>query len=145
MKNNLVSKNKRVITSRDWVDNLEHQHGWTPLVCNKCSLPFHGWKLKTKCMLCSVPKFPTDIQHITHSAVIHNGVTFSLPAPYRHHHVLVVIYKEHGESTYNEQGFLDNEGKFLTREEAFVIAKAAGQIKDITATCGDRLYSEDIW
>jgi hypothetical protein len=44
-----------------------------------------------------------------------------------------------------EQGFVDQKGVFLTREEAWPIAKAAGQI--IRRVGGDegRLYSENLY
>ena len=43
------------------------------------------------------------------------------------------------------QGFLDNQGNFLTGEEALPIAEAAGQI--IRRVCGDkhRLYSDSLY
>lgn len=44
-----------------------------------------------------------------------------------------------------EQGFVDNKGNFLTREEAYVVAKAANQI--IRRCGGDegRLFSENLY
>lgn len=44
-----------------------------------------------------------------------------------------------------EQGFIDNRGGFLTREEAFVVAEREGQI--IRRVGGDEgvLYSENIY
>lgn len=44
-----------------------------------------------------------------------------------------------------EQGFIDNKGKFLTREEAFVVAEREGQI--IRCVGGDEgvLYSENLY
>ena len=47
-----------------------------------------------------------------------------------------------------EQGFVDAEGKFLTREEAMIQAKAAGQEIDIQRGCGgdpNTLYSEGLY
>jgi hypothetical protein len=44
-----------------------------------------------------------------------------------------------------EQGFVDQFGAFMTREEALVVAKAAGQI---VRRCGGdehRLYSENLY
>lgn len=43
------------------------------------------------------------------------------------------------------QGFLDQHGKFLTREEAYEVAKAAGQI--IRRCGGDdgKLFSENLY
>jgi hypothetical protein len=44
-----------------------------------------------------------------------------------------------------EQGFIDNKGNFLTREEAWVVAEREGQI--IRRACSDEgvLYSENLY
>ena len=45
------------------------------------------------------------------------------------------------------QGFIEANGDFKTREEAYIIAKEAGQIikrDDVTETIGT-LYTEDLW
>jgi hypothetical protein len=49
---------------------------------------------------------------------------------------------------YREQGFVDNKGNFLSRKEAFVVAKNAGQL--IRRCGGDDaqggiLYSENLY
>ena len=47
-----------------------------------------------------------------------------------------------------EQGFVDEEGKFYTREEAYEHAVACGQIEDergFGETYAVRLVSEDLW
>lgn len=44
-----------------------------------------------------------------------------------------------------EQGFIDQAGKFLTREEAWVIAEAAGQIIRRVGGDGNKLYSENLY
>ncbi len=41
----------------------------------------------------------------------------------------------------SEQGFVDNENNYLSREEAREVAIKSGQIKDSHGT----LYSEDLW
>ncbi len=43
-----------------------------------------------------------------------------------------------------EQGFIDNNQQFLTREEAWVVAEKANQIIRITGQRGT-LYSEDLY
>ena len=43
-----------------------------------------------------------------------------------------------------EQGFIDNRGEFLNRQEALKIADAAGQILNKTHPY-DQLFSEDIY
>jgi len=44
-----------------------------------------------------------------------------------------------------EQGFVDQFGNFLTREEAWDIAKARGQIRTENSCCTGTLYSEDLY
>ena len=53
-------------------------------------------------------------------------------------------------SLFDEQGFVDNKGNFLTREEAWIVAYDAGQIRYICGgqSCerdGGRLYSENLY
>lgn len=80
---------------------------------------------------------------ITHVAIVFNGVTYSLPKPNRHHHVIRHIADVTG-ATYvsGKQGFLDDLGKFLDREKALLHAKQCGQVSD---TGFDELFSEDVW
>lgn len=42
------------------------------------------------------------------------------------------------------QGFINNKGEFLTREQAWIVAERAGQIRKTTGTHGT-LYSEDLY
>ena len=44
-----------------------------------------------------------------------------------------------------EQGFLDNNGNFLTRQQAWVVAAAAGQIKRVAGDWDNELCSENIY
>lgn len=44
-----------------------------------------------------------------------------------------------------EQGFVDQLGNFLTREEAWDIAKARGQVRTENGICCGTLYSEDLY
>lgn len=44
-----------------------------------------------------------------------------------------------------EQGFIDNKGNFLTREEAYVIAKKSKQIIRRVGGDDNRLYSENLY
>lgn len=45
------------------------------------------------------------------------------------------------------QGFIDNRGNFLTREEAMILVKESGQEFDIERNGGQdkKLYSEGVW
>lgn len=44
-----------------------------------------------------------------------------------------------------EQGFIDQYGQWMTREEAWLIAEAAGQIKYAAEHSKGTLYSEDLY
>lgn len=60
------------------------------------------------------------------------------------------ILKEAGviNSTHTrEQGFIDNKGNFLTREEACIVAREAGQINQVRLknTPFRKLFSEDLY
>ena len=63
------------------------------------------------------------------------------------HHWDGLIRQQIWEKYYSdyEQGFIDNRGDFLTREEAFVVAEREGQI--IRRVGGDEgcLYSENLY
>lgn len=95
---------------------------------------------------------------ITHVAIKFQNRIWSLPMPYRHHHVLRMIKwlaDEFGEYTKEvvdtidaleeEQGFLDESGIFLNRKQAMVSAALNDQIKPGHPTRPDILYSEDVW
>ncbi len=44
-----------------------------------------------------------------------------------------------------EEGFLDNKGNYLTREEAWIIAENAGQIRRRVGGDGKKLFSENLY
>ena len=44
-----------------------------------------------------------------------------------------------------EQGFLDTHGAFLTREQAWAVAEAAGQIIHRVGGDGTKLFSENLY
>lgn len=84
---------------------------------------------------------------ITHVAIVRDGVTYSLPKPNRHHHILHsgMMAGKVGKER-DTQGFVDEAGKFLTRKEAFVLATESGQINRRKGGYdGPDLYSEDLW
>ena len=49
------------------------------------------------------------------------------------------------ESGENEQGFLTSKNRFVTREEALIIALKENQVMDIKEIRGNRLFSEDLY
>lgn len=86
---------------------------------------------------------------ITHVAIRFRGKVYSLPKPNRHHHVIAKIIEETDADTVNtmgeDQGFLDAEGRYLTRREALAVALANNQVKDVAQIRAGRLFSEDLW
>ena len=73
---------------------------------------------------------------------------WSLPKPLRHMHVQAVM-REHGavqkpDNQWN-QGFIDEDGKYLTRKQAMVNAELHDQIKGGKLISASTLLSEDLW
>lgn len=83
---------------------------------------------------------------ITHVALVCNGRIWALPKPYRHHHIFMVIHQL-GEEANDRgiQGFIDADGRFLSRKQAEVSARINGQIKNDGKLIGSVLTSEDLW
>ncbi|HTQ47470.1 MAG TPA: hypothetical protein VMI75_32160 [Polyangiaceae bacterium] len=84
---------------------------------------------------------------LTHVAIRFRGVVYSLPAPSRHHHVIREILKANPDVTTvdvrgDDQGFLDESGRYLTRHQALVSAQLFGQLKQEPRGV---LTSEDLW
>lgn len=85
---------------------------------------------------------------ITHVAIIssHNGQTYSLPRPNRHHHVLGLMDKDQIPwPITGEQGFLADGTTFVNRQVAYNLAVSSGQCQANSTTCPGTLYSEDLW
>jgi hypothetical protein len=86
---------------------------------------------------------------LTHVAIIFEGTTYSLPKPNRHHDVIRLIVEKTGVSHVDddEQGFLDDTGKFYGRCEALKHAIENKQLKGDSraAFALGMLFSEDIW
>lgn len=75
-------------------------------------------------------------------------LTFTLPAPARHHHVLQMMFQLGIPQDHTvEQGFLTDTGRFVRRKPAFRIAELAGQLirPPGYGYQGDELFSEDLW
>jgi hypothetical protein len=86
---------------------------------------------------------------ITHVAIRFGGKTWSLPKPNRHHHVIRKICEEtnasHVDAHDDDQGFLDESGRYLNRRQALVSALVNNQVKDPTQIRLEMLFSEDVW
>jgi len=74
------------------------------------------------------------------------GLVFS---GHRHGHCIftkcAVTGLRDAESGDNEQGFLTSKNRFVSREEALIIALREDQVIDINELRGKRLYSEDLY
>ncbi len=87
---------------------------------------------------------------ITCVAIRFQGTVYSLPAPNRHNDVIRHIVETTGVDAVNvmgeDQGFLDETGRYLTRRQALGVAGREGQLKEgaLGPRLG-RLFSEDVW
>ena len=86
---------------------------------------------------------------ITHVAIRFQGVIYSLPAPNRHHDVIWHIIKTTGVETVDaygeDQGFLDELGRYLNRKQALMSAMINDQIKEGSQIIHNQLFSENVW
>lgn len=77
-----------------------------------------------------------------------DGLILSLPPPNRHCHIFRRTWhfamRAHWPHR-SEQGFITSEGRFVGREEGYVIAVASGQFKRRGLACPNTLFSEDLW
>lgn len=72
-------------------------------------------------------------------------IVYTLPPPNRHHNIIKYM-AEHGEPVpiTGEQGFITEDGKFVRRRRAKMIARLAGQLLE-RADDSPLLFSEDVW
>ena len=86
------------------------------------------------------------------AAIEHEGEVHTLPAPRRHHDILLsaLEYDASGPSVIarsrlasGRQGFLTSNGRFVSREEARSIAILSGQCP--RPMHSEQLFTEDLW
>lgn len=91
---------------------------------------------------------------ITRVAVLFDGLVFSLPKPYRHHHVLRIMKHHSAAKRWQNsstlqgrevQGFVSSDGKFLDRYEALNVFKDSFQKWYDLNEYPSGLYSENCW
>ena len=89
------------------------------------------------------------VKVITHVAIRFHGKTYSLPKPNRHHNVIRHICETekvaYVDAHDDDQGFLDDKGRYLTRKEAWSVAAEADQIRNDRPIYMYDLYSENLW
>jgi hypothetical protein len=86
---------------------------------------------------------------LTHVALRFGGKVWALPRPYRHHHIRnVILMLDHDVHSVDcrdeDQGFLDESGRYLNRRQAEVSAFLNEQVKN-GKLIGGPLTSEDLW
>lgn len=75
---------------------------------------------------------------------LENGDVRFLPRPSRHFHIIHKLASEgHEQKAGDIQGFLLNDGTFVDRREAALIAMANHQVSALSWP--PNLYSEDLW
>lgn len=86
---------------------------------------------------------------ITHVAIRFGGVVYSLPSPCRHHDVIRHIVECQGvkyvDARDEDQGFLDDRGRYLTRKRALIVARQVGQLRPDRPILHGMLFSENVW
>ena len=88
------------------------------------------------------------IRRIVRAAILDDdGNVWDVPQPGRHHHIIRIM-RESGYkgrlSGHERQGFLLDDGTFITRDEGMAVAEAAGQLLGGKAIASV-LTSEDLW
>ena len=83
-------------------------------------------------------------------AILFYGIVYSLPKPYRHHHIIRLLAHEIRvrnlkHDYFGTEGFLTSEGKFVNRHEALDIFIAAKQEFIDPYIYSSGLYSENCW
>lgn len=88
-----------------------------------------------------------------------DGLVLSLPAPNRHHDIIaavdalqmprpakaeLVLGEDGDDGRPVDQGFLTSSGRYVTREDAMLIARAQGQLIG-EPPVPHMLFSEDVW
>lgn len=80
------------------------------------------------------------VEYITGVAIRQDGRVYQLGWPARHHTILHMLNQTIGLSEH-DQGFLTSLGRYVDRQEAAGLARAAGQ----TVSQRQQLFSEDLW
>ena len=84
---------------------------------------------------------------ITHVAIrSQHGNVVALPEPFRHSDVILRMNSQGIRTIGMTQGFLNKQGWFLDRNEAYQVAKDCGQYNPKPGSAVEGvLYSEDLW
>lgn len=91
-------------------------------------------------ILCSAIKRKTPKQ-VEHQPYYDNDI-LNIELGYRHHDIFVRFIEEISLDP-KDQGFYTSRGRFVNRQEAAIIAKAAGQVPQTFKN--KKLFSEDLY
>lgn len=84
-------------------------------------------------------------EFITGVAIVTDGKLFQLPKPNRHHHCIELAARQLNKPVSDgTQGFMTSTGRYVLREEALTIAKAANQLLPRHKHPRE-LFSESLW
>lgn len=84
-------------------------------------------------------------EFITGVAIVTDGKLFQLPKPNRHHHCIELAARQLNKPVSDgTQGFMISTGRYVLREEALTIAKAANQLLP-RHQHPRKLFSESLW
>jgi hypothetical protein len=72
-----------------------------------------------------------------------SGKIWSLPPPKRHHHIVELLYDLRIASALDGQGFLLDDGRWISRKAAATLVLKENPNKVLIAP--PNLYSEDLW
>ena len=90
--------------------------------------------MKERRVVCAAVRFGGD-----------DGMIFTGPRHFDKTMLSIIRYWPHRLDGPEEQGFIDQEGNFLTREEAWVVATDACQIIRRVGGDGSKLFSENLY
>ena len=152
--------------NRDWTEDFEYENGNYSCICQECGNEFIGYKRRTTCKKChmnhdhsqnynnmlkyweeyNIKPIPQYIVCAANRIKTKKGIVILTGA--RHWDSIMRRQADHlGIKGGNEeQGFIDQFGTFLTREEAMEIVKKNGQKFDKESNRGDKsLCSEGLY
>lgn len=137
----LNSDQINAIKAGDWYCKCHNNH--------KCTSPyayFHNNELNITTPGSSKNNEKLPLVKIIASAVKYDDLIFVLPKPARHYQI---IHKMHSLGLPNEskrcQGFILDNGIFVNRKEAMIIAIQNGQVDENRTITKEDLFSEDLW
>ena len=84
-------------------------------------------------------------ERIVAAACVVEGMVISMPPPNRHVEIIRRIYNMNRKLAAvapSNQGFITSAARFVDRQEAYRIARVAGQV---AGPAGSALYTEDLW